>query len=65
MPAPSHADGSSVVCNFNVDVGTLRFSLMRVDLVVDACILGPEIEIIYPPDVSFSTADLSAICFNR
>lgn len=27
--------------------------------------LGPEIEIIYPPDIRFSTADLSAICFNR
>ncbi|KAF2445596.1 hypothetical protein P171DRAFT_520362 [Karstenula rhodostoma CBS 690.94] len=26
--------------------------------------VGPEIEIIYPPDVSFSPADLSAICFN-
>jgi len=26
--------------------------------------VGPEIEIIYPPDVSFTTADLSAICFN-
>jgi hypothetical protein len=28
------------------------------------CTLGPEIEIIYPPEVSFSTSDLSAICFN-
>lgn len=27
-------------------------------------ISGPEIEILYPPDVPFSTADLTAICFN-
>ncbi len=27
--------------------------------------LRPEIEILYPPDVPFSTGDLSAICFNR
>ncbi|KAJ4375315.1 hypothetical protein N0V83_002401 [Neocucurbitaria cava] len=26
--------------------------------------VGPEIEILYPPDVPFTTADLSAICFN-
>ncbi|KAF2195418.1 hypothetical protein K469DRAFT_11455 [Zopfia rhizophila CBS 207.26] len=26
--------------------------------------LGPEIEVVYPPNVPFSTADLSAICFN-
>jgi len=26
--------------------------------------IGPEIEILYPPDVPFTTADLSAICFN-
>lgn len=26
--------------------------------------VGPEIEIVYPPEVSFSQADLSAICFN-
>lgn len=26
--------------------------------------IGPEIEILYPPDVPFATADLSAICFN-
>lgn len=26
--------------------------------------LGPEIELVYPPDVHFSTSDLSAICFN-
>ena len=28
------------------------------------CTLGPEIEIVYPPTVQFSTSDLSAICFN-
>ncbi|KAF2134402.1 hypothetical protein P153DRAFT_304689 [Dothidotthia symphoricarpi CBS 119687] len=26
--------------------------------------VGPEIEILYPPDVPFTTVDLSAICFN-
>ncbi|KAF2197520.1 DUF1630-domain-containing protein [Delitschia confertaspora ATCC 74209] len=26
--------------------------------------IGPEIEIVYPPNVPFSTSDLSAICFN-
>ncbi|KAH9864640.1 hypothetical protein J1614_010575 [Plenodomus biglobosus] len=26
--------------------------------------VGPEIEILYPPNVPFTTADLSAICFN-
>ena len=26
--------------------------------------VGPEIELVYPPDTTFSTADLSAICFN-
>ncbi|KAL6707800.1 hypothetical protein ACN47E_003700 [Coniothyrium glycines] len=26
--------------------------------------VGPEVEILYPPDVAFTTADLSAICFN-
>ncbi|ORY01345.1 hypothetical protein BCR34DRAFT_98436 [Clohesyomyces aquaticus] len=26
--------------------------------------IGPEIEIVYPPNVPFSTADLTAICFN-
>jgi len=26
--------------------------------------LGPEIELVYPPDVTFTTADLSTICFN-
>ncbi|KAF2661820.1 hypothetical protein K491DRAFT_710645 [Lophiostoma macrostomum CBS 122681] len=26
--------------------------------------IGPEVEIVYPPNVSFSTADLTAICFN-
>lgn len=26
--------------------------------------VGPEIELVYPPDTKFSTADLSAICFN-
>jgi hypothetical protein len=25
---------------------------------------GPEVETVYPPDVSFSTSDLSTICFN-
>lgn len=26
--------------------------------------VGPEIELVYPPDTNFSTSDLSAICFN-
>ncbi|USP80024.1 hypothetical protein yc1106_07298 [Curvularia clavata] len=26
--------------------------------------IGPEIEILYPPNIPFSTSDLSAICFN-
>lgn len=27
-------------------------------------IIGPEVELLYPPDVPFSTADLATICFN-
>jgi len=26
--------------------------------------VGPEVELIYPPDINFSASDLSAICFN-
>jgi hypothetical protein len=32
---------------------------------VDADLVSPEIEILYPPNVAFSTSDLTAICFNR
>lgn len=55
-----------IVCNFNVDVGRSEpFLLCEEASGVKSCNPGPEIEIIYPPDVPFSTTDLSAICFNR
>jgi hypothetical protein len=56
---------ASIVCNFNVD---LVSSQVRVPMnnVANTCYTkGPEIELVYPPDTTFSSADLSAICFNR
>lgn len=55
---------SSVVCDFNVDVGECLCEPSAVGANAKKCIIGVEVEYMFP-STNLSTHDIQTICFSR